>query len=81
MKNVNILEWYSCQLFWNTFEMACFIQVREYIIGVNCIWTSELRNDIQMKTIANFGMNSDFNILLQENGLSWVFYFLDTENF
>ena len=27
-KNVPFFEWYICQLFWDTFEMACIVQVR-----------------------------------------------------
>ena len=51
------------RMVWNTFKMVCILQVEIYIIGVNCIQTSELRNDYQMKTIVSFGKGRDSNIL------------------
>ena len=42
--------------------MVCFVQVRVSSIHVYYIRTSHLRSDNQMKTIHNFGMNSDFRI-------------------
>ena len=50
--------------------MACFVQDRVAIIGINCIRTSELRNDSQVNTIANFRMANDFNIFVARN---WIF--------
>ena len=54
--------------------MASFVQVREAIIRTNWIWTSELWNDNQTKTIANSGMVSDFNVF--QIGFLYVFYLL-----
>ena len=48
------------------FVMASFVQVGVYRIGVNCIRTSELQNNTQMKAIVNFVLDSDFIIMLQE---------------
>ena len=53
-----------------------------------CVRTSEVRNDSPMKTITNFGMDSESNIFvigkliapLQEIAFSCFFYFFDTEN-
>ena len=45
MKSVYEFDWYSCDLVWNIFQMACFVPVRVYRIDVNCIQTTELRND------------------------------------
>ena len=59
---------------WYAFEMASFVQVREAIIRTNCIWTSELWNDNQTKTIAHSGMVSDFNVF--QIGFLYVFYLL-----
>ena len=73
VKHVYIIEWYSCQLFWNTFEIACFVQVRVDIIVVNCIRTSEMRNDTKMKTIANLEYASDFSSFVSRN---WIIVFL-----
>ena len=39
--NFYVFKSYSCQTFWNTFGMACFVRVSVYKIGVNCIWRSE----------------------------------------
>ena len=43
-------------MFWSTFEMVCFVEIRVYRIGINCMQTW---NDNQMKNIHNFGMDSD----------------------
>ena len=67
MASVYVFEWFSCRLVWNIFGMACFVEVRVYKIAVNCIWTIELWNDKQMKTISNFGMGSAFEIFVTRN--------------
>ena len=55
-----------------------YVGVKLYRIDVNCIQTRELLKDNQMKTTANFWMDSDFNILLQAIGFSYFFYFHNT---
>ena len=64
-----VFEWYSCQLFWKTrtFEIAFFVQVGLCRISINCLQTSELQNDNQMKTIVIFGMDRNFNIIVTRN--------------
>ena len=61
------------------FALPSFVQVGVYRIGVNCIRTSELQNNTQMKAIVNFVLDSDFNIMLQEFEFQCFFSFIHTE--
>ena len=64
---------YSCQLFWSSFEISCFVKVKVHIIGIDRIWTSELRQHDKMKTIVD--MNSDFNIFITRIWISMFILF------
>ena len=68
-----------CQLFWNTFEMACFVQAGVYRIGVNCMRTIKLHNNKQMNAIVNFRMDNDCNMFVTKMNFHVFLYFLDTE--
>ena len=80
IKKVYVFKWHNCQLFWNIFEMACFVQVKVDIIGVNCIRRGEMQNDNQMKTIANLGMPAISTFFAVRNWIIMCLYFFDTEN-
>ena len=53
--------------------MACVAQVQVYTIGVDYIQTTELQNDNHMKSIVNYGMDSDLDIFVTRN---WIFIFI-----
>ena len=64
MKKFYVFESYICR---HIFQMVCFVRVRVSSIHVYYIRTSQSRSDNQMKTIHNFGMNSDFSMFCCKN--------------
>ena len=53
-------------MFWNTFEMTYFVQDIVYRFDVT-FPKQVIYKDIQMKTIVNFLLDRDFNILSQQS--------------
>ena len=53
-------------MFWNTFEMTYFVQDIVYRFAVTFPKQVSYK-DIQMKTIVNFSLDRDLNILSQQS--------------